>query len=441
MFAKSSIKKVIFPENKLQFVHEHRVDKNKSFFAIYVKLGSALENSKQKGLCHLVEHLMFKSSIDHTTLELAKELEKYGAQVNAYTSFDSICFHFSVLNEHFVKCFNIFTEMFLRKNITAEEFELEKNVVLQEYYMDQDSPMVLCGDAHYKHYFGLDPVIGFEKTIKSFTLGDVNNFINTYFTPKNMTISAVTNHSHRFVKKLVKKAYVDCFKCLYDSDVSDLWARYVSTKSVPKNSSNILVDQAKTQHIAVQITVPTILPVEEIVYGPYFSVLFSAGLSSVLFREVREKKGLCYGVHLDVDTFDEPHLSDFFGTTLSISTSTEPEKVPELLQTVESVLNHLPALLTHEDIERTNNFFKSEYVSASRYGFYNAINFNIKGIKGLDANIKKRKHMTLKQITKAYKKYVLHNGTVKCFTTLRGPLKKKQLNKLPKYTNFINKNK
>ena len=434
MLFQSSIKKTIFSENNLRLVHEHRLDKDKSFFAIYVNLGSALENSKQKGLCHLVEHLMFKSSTKHTALELAKELEKYGAKVNAYTSFESICFHFSVLNENFEKCFKIFAEMFLNKNITPEEFELEKNVVLQEYFMSQDNPSDLCENAHFKYYFGLDPIIGFEQSIKNLTLGDVNNFINKYFNPRNIVLSAVTSFSHHKIKKLVKKYYVTNNNpaSFYSESINDLWEKYIMTKFNSKTTKDLVVVPAKTQHSFVCMTIPTMFTVPTLMYGPYFSILLSSGLSSVLYREVREKRGLCYGIHTSLDNFDEPHLFSYFGATFMITTSTEPSKVPELLDTVSYVMNSLPELITKDDIERTKNSIKSWYNSSDKYGIYNAINFDNKSVKKLDWCIRKIKKLKLKQVLKVYKQYVLHNGTIDKFSTVRGAFTKRQLNKLPK---------
>ena len=432
MLLSQSIKKVIFPENGLRFVHERRADKTKSFFAIYVNLGSALENSKQKGLCHLVEHLMFKSTTQHTALEIAKALEKYGAKVNAYTTFDGICFHFSVLNEHFEKCFKIFAEMFLSKNITPAEFELEKNVVLQEYFMEQDDPAALCENAHYKQYFGLDPVIGFEKTIRSLTLGDVNNFIRTYFTPKNLILSAVTNTSHHKVKKLVKQCYVTKPNPLYAEDADELWEKYTQTKASNRKDDTVSAVVAKTQHVFVQTTIPTTFTLPTLMYGPFLSILLSSGLSSVLFREVREKKGLCYGIHTTLDNFDEKHMFDFFGATFTVNTSTEAKKLPELLTTVNYVFNHLPELITPDDVERTKNSIKSLYTSEDKYGIYNAINFDNKAIKKLDYCLKKISKLTLNQVLKIYKQYVLSAGKITTYTTVYGPVKKKELTLLPK---------
>ena len=108
-------------ENGLVVLYEKNKVSNKDAFYVNVLTGSALENDNEKGINHLVEHLMFKASHKRTTKQISEELEQQGAIVNAWTNYDSVCFHFECLPEKLNKCAEIYADMLLNKNINKKE--------------------------------------------------------------------------------------------------------------------------------------------------------------------------------------------------------------------------------------------------------------------------------------------------------------------------------
>ena len=154
----------------LKLVYQQNPLAHKSIFQVYVNVGSLIEDKKSLGICHLVEHLMFKYTKTKTTEEISVELEKCGANINAYTTFDTTCFHYISSHKNFKKCMEIFADMILNKNISEEEFEKEKEVVIQEYYMYQDQPDAVNISNYYERFYKWKDIIGEVDVLKEITL-------------------------------------------------------------------------------------------------------------------------------------------------------------------------------------------------------------------------------------------------------------------------------
>ena len=339
-------------ENGLVVLYEKNKVSNKDAFYVNVLTGSALENDNEKGINHLVEHLMFKASHKRTTKQISEELEQQGAIVNAWTNYDSVCFHFECLPEKLNKCAEIYADMLLNKNINKKEFEKEKSVVCQEIAMYEDDFEATNETNYYREFLGMDDVAGSIKSVKAITLKQVNNFILNTYIPKNMVISVCSHLSFYKVCKIVEKYFNKCtsdgkdMRTVWDNTKIDLDIKKKSPYKQKKNTAQVQVLHA--YYMPDMIATQRMLDL-------YENVL-SAGLSAVLFREVREKYGVCYSISAEFVTLFPHTFNDRLPQILLIKSSTEKKHLKQYLEAVNKVITNLPKIITDKDVERAVNF-------------------------------------------------------------------------------------
>lgn len=338
--------------NGLVILYEKNTVNNKDAFHINVLTGSALEGPKEKGINHLVEHLMFKASYKRTTKQISEELEQQGAIINAWTNYDNVCFHFECLPEKLEKCAEIYADMLLNKNLNKEEFEKEKSVVCQEIAMYEDDFEATNETNYFREFLGMDDVAGSIKSVKAITLKQVNNFILNTYIPKNMVISVCSHLSFHKVCKIIEKYFNKCafdgkdMRTFWDNTKIDLDIKKKSPYKQKKNTAQVQVLHA--YYMPDMIATQRMLDL-------YENVL-SAGLSAVLFREVREKYGVCYSINAEFVTLFPHTFNDRLPQILLIKSSTEKKHLKQYLEAVNKVITNLPKIITDKDVERAVNF-------------------------------------------------------------------------------------
>lgn len=388
----------------LKLISEYKFKENTSAFRLYVNIGSIYENPKEKGIAHLVEHLIFKSTKTKTTLEIAKELEMYGATINAYTNYDITCFHFTVLNDNFLNCIKIYSDMIFNKDIKQDEFEREKQVVIQELCMYQDLYDSVNEENYYKEYYGWDPIIGYRNILESITLEDVMNFIHKYYIPQNMLISTVSNYPSFIIKRIIRKYFAD-----KNNDGVNTSMIKIKPKKLIKfdNKAKKVKSKSAQAQVFIAYDVNRYDPLSA-TYITYISNLCNLGLSSVFFEEVREKEGLCYGIHAETDYFFNKEIFNNYPSTFNVLIKTEVPNVKKVINKVDYVMNHLPELIDKQDIVKLKNFYKQHDITVEERAGYNARHFDDKKFISIDKTFKICKKMTLKKA-----KSII----IKCFTT------------------------
>ena len=193
--------------NGLVLLYEKNKDCHTDTFTINVLTGSALETEKQLGINHLVEHLIFKSTFKRTTSEIAEELERQGAIINAWTNYDNVCFHFHCLSEKVEHCAEIYADMLFNKNINLSEFTKEKSVVCQEIAMYKDDYEATNETNYYDYFLNMKDVAGTVESVSNFTLKEVNTFIKRRYVPANMVISVCSKLSYKKIYNIVKEYF------------------------------------------------------------------------------------------------------------------------------------------------------------------------------------------------------------------------------------------
>jgi zinc protease len=176
-----------------------------------VKVGSSYEKESEAGITHLIEHMIFKGTETKKPEDIVGVIEALGGYMNAFTSHDYTCYYVAGPSAVIEKALDILSDVVFHPYFDPLELEREKEVVIEEMKMRLDNPFVVLFEnlmkASYKKYPYRRPIIGYENTVKSFKREDLLNFLNHFYTPKNMTLIVVGNLEEKKLFSLINKYF------------------------------------------------------------------------------------------------------------------------------------------------------------------------------------------------------------------------------------------
>jgi len=279
-------------QNGITVIHESR-DLPLVSLSITNKFGAAFEESKIKGIAHFIEHLLFTGTKTRTHEKIASEIEKKGGVLNAFTSHEVTSYWFKLPSEHIFAGLNIITDMVKNPAFEKEKFEKEKKVILEEIKMYHDAPSMHVFEQIEKNMFEKpfgELIIGSKETVSSIDRDFVADYFEKMYSPENYIVTIVGSCDFEKVCQFLEENFSPKNKQLTIIPVKK------------KNSNSIEerpgIDQA---HLVFAMHAP--LPLD-----PKHSVLevldayLANGMSSRLFLEIREKRGLAYAVQSNIDS-------------------------------------------------------------------------------------------------------------------------------------------
>lgn len=283
-------KKEILP-NGVRIVTEEMPYVRSVSLGIWVAAGSRDESTKNNGAAHFIEHMMFKGTEKRSAKEIAEALDAVGGQLNAFTSKEYTCYYAKVLDEYFDISVDLLGDMFFNSSFKEEEIEKEKNVIIEEIKMYEDAPDELVHDFFANtmwsgHALGR-PVIGNANIIKDMSRQDLLDFKDRFYSPKSIVVAVAGNIKH--------EAVVEKLAPLFGSLNKRARKR---TYTVPKPHSKVFFKKKDIEQLHLCIGTPGLALDDD--KGYVLHVMNSAlggGLSSRLFQEIREERGLAYSVY------------------------------------------------------------------------------------------------------------------------------------------------
>jgi predicted Zn-dependent peptidase len=288
---------------------------------IWVGAGSRDENEKNSGTSHFIEHMIFKGTKRRDCFSIARELDAVGGLSNAFTGKEYTCFHSKVLNRHFPVLAEILSDIFLNSSFSPEEIDRERQVILQEIGMVEDSPEEyiheLFNNLIYRnHPLGLS-ILGTSESISSIDRPAMLAHMRRYYRPERIIISAAGDLEHDKI--------VEYFKPLFEIiEPADRLAEAASP--VPESGIQCVYKDLEQTQVVLGGTAPSIL--DRLRYaGTLFNTILGGNMSSRLFQEVREKRGLAYSIY----SFISAHMDT---GTMGVCFATEAQQVNEVLKVV-----------------------------------------------------------------------------------------------------------
>jgi predicted Zn-dependent peptidase len=324
----------------LRIVSQHMEHAATVSLGIWIGAGARDELPHEHGLAHLLEHMAFKGTAKRNALQIAEEIESVGGDLNAATSVEYTCYTARVLGPDLALAVDILADILTRPALTAEELKREKGVILQEISAVQDTPDDLVYDRFLEAAFPDQPlgrpILGTAKTVKSFTPDAIRAYLARNYHAGNMVLAASGAVDHDQLVALAKQHLAG----LPESPAA----------AAEREEGRYRGGEARIRSDEEQVHLVLGFPGQPFTKGAHyalqiFSSVLGGGLSSRLFQEVREQRGLAYAV----DAFHWP-FSDcgVFG----ISAGTAPEDAGELVEVALACLRQAAEDVTETEVAR-----------------------------------------------------------------------------------------
>ena len=251
------------------------------------KYGSAYESIEQKGIAHFIEHMVFKGTRKRTAEQIAAELEKIGGELNAFTSDEFTGFHVKLPSRYLNKGIDVLSDIFFSPLIDEQEMEKERKVILEEMKIYHDDPQKYVFDKirelSYKKPFGISP-IGTVETLSKMHRQHLVKEHSRNYTPSNTILCVVGNNEIDEIVRLAEKLKVKNIE--------------VENKVKPERINEKCIEKRKGIHQSnLMLSLPSVKATDKLRYAVQaFATILGEGMSSKLFKEIREKRGLAYAV-------------------------------------------------------------------------------------------------------------------------------------------------
>jgi predicted Zn-dependent peptidase len=253
---------------------------------ISFKYGSAYENEIQKGVAHILEHSLFKGTKNRTQKEISEQIEKRGGIINAFTSEDVTAFYSKISSKHFNLSSDILTDLAFNPLLNENELKKEKEVILQELKMWHDNPYLhvlnLAKNLLYDKPFGMNQ-IGSEKTIKNMTSEEVERIHAKNYSPFNSIFCVVGNSSEEEIKNALNQIKFN--------------KNFLKPAIIPKIKKRNGVYFEKRKGIdQAHVILGSHISYKDRYVFEIVNAILTEGMSSILWQEIREKRGLVYAI-------------------------------------------------------------------------------------------------------------------------------------------------
>ena len=335
--------------NGIPVVMEQLKNMRSVALGIWVKVGSRDEGLDKNGISHFLEHMFFKGTIKRTAKDIAVEIDSLGGELNAFTSKESTTFYVKVLDEYIEKGIELLSDIFLHSTFPQEDVEKEKGIIKEEIKLVEDTPDDYIHDLFNQTIWGNkgigQPVLGRRETVKSFTREDLISHIRKYYGTKDVVISCAGNFEYESIISILNKSFGS-----------------LRRGSEPEKGptahfqSKVEVFHKELSEAHVCLGVEGIPQTSEDRYSLFvLNTIFGAGVSSRLFQEIREKRGLAYSIYSFVSSYYDTGI---WGVYAGVSR----KRVGEVAELIIKEMHDLKSTLTEVELQRSKNQLKGNII-------------------------------------------------------------------------------
>ncbi|MCC3862458.1 M16 family metallopeptidase [Pseudemcibacter aquimaris] len=331
--------------NGLRVVTDHMPHVETVTVGTWVDVGSRFESASENGLSHMLEHMAFKGTDRRSALDIAEEIENVGGYLNAYTSREQTTYYARLLKDDLALGVDMLGDILQNSTFEQDELERERGVIIQEIGQAEDTPddiiFDLMQDAAYPDQPLGRPILGTTDLVNAYSRDDLNRYMKGHYRFDTMAVVGAGNLDHDDFVKMVEKGF-SSFAAVRDYEKNT--AKYVGgDKRVSKELEqvNLLfgfegVSYDDPDYYAAQV----------------MSMIFGGGMSSRLFQEVREKRGLVYSIY-------SYNISYVDGGTFGIHAGTGPDQTAELIPVVATEFKKMADHIADQEIMRAKAQLKA----------------------------------------------------------------------------------
>lgn len=324
---------------------------------VWVNIGSRDETDAENGLSHFIEHMMFKGTQKRSAFEIAKAFDAIGGYTNAFTSMENTCYHAKVMANHLETMSEILSDIFLNSLFDDAEIEKERPVIFQEIGMLEDTPDEYVHQLAAQAFWGDNPlgrsILGTHENILQFDSKNIRSFFERRYQPDRILVTAVGNITHDRLVDLVRPAFEAVPA-----------GKPIPAREIPKGHSNVGqkiyshpkdIEQA---HICLNMRgLPTTDPRRYV--SSLMNTILGGNMSSRLFQQIREQRGLAYSVYSFASSFVDTGMSGAYAGVDPV----------HAFETVELILNTLQSFkespVTENELQNAKEFSKGNLLMAA----------------------------------------------------------------------------
>ncbi|MEV4135246.1 pitrilysin family protein [Dactylosporangium sp. NPDC049742] len=349
-----TVRRTVLP-NGLRILTEAIPSMRSVSFGVWVGIGSRDETPALSGVSHFLEHLLFKGTKRRSALDISSQIEAVGGETNAFTAKEYTCYYARVLDADLPLAIDVVCDLVIDSVLTDADVETERGVILEEIAMHDDEPGDEVHDVFTEAIFGNHPlgrqISGTVSSISALTRKQIDGFYRRRYQPSQMVVAAAGNLDHAKVVKAVRAAFSGL------SDPTDPASRRSRTTKVPSRSGQIVVRNKDTEqaHVVLGCVGYPRQHDNRFALGALNNVL-GGGMSSRLFQQIREQRGLAYSVYSFTSQYSDAGL---FGVYAGCA----PGKVEEVLAITRDELARVAEEgVTDAEVERGKGMLKGAVV-------------------------------------------------------------------------------
>lgn len=319
---------------------------------VWVKSGARNERDDEHGLAHLLEHMAFKGTERRSAWKIASEIEDVGGEINAATSVETTSFYARVLSDDVPLAMDILADILTESKFDAHELEREQHVILQEIGAAHDTPDDIVFDRFtetaFRHQTIGRSILGTPETVKSFTSKQLHDFMERQYGADRMVVVAAGDVQHdAFVREVEKR--MGSFRAKAESALPN-YAHYVGGDFREDrdlmDAQIVLGFEGRAYHV------------RDFYASQVLSMILGGGMSSRLFQEVREKRGLCYSIYAFHWGFSDTGI---FG----VHAATGQSDIGELVPVIVSELQKAGEMIQQEELDRARAQYRAGLVMSA----------------------------------------------------------------------------
>jgi len=285
---------------------------------VWLTRGSRHESLDRSGIAHFVEHMLFKGTGTRTAEDIAQAIDSIGGQLDAFTAKEYASYYIKVLDEHLPMAVDLLSDIVMNPNFAVDDLEKEKKVILEEIKMVEDTPDDLVHELFTQHFWEGHalgrPILGSKESVESFTAEILRQYFRTSYVAPNLIVSAAGNVEHAKVRDLIARAFekLPSTRAPFEDETPRVIPQVVIRSKELEQSHVVLGTSSYPQNHADR-------------YVSYImNTVLGGSMSSRLFQNVREKRGLAYAVFSGLSAYRD-------AGNITIYAGCANEAVPEVV--------------------------------------------------------------------------------------------------------------
>lgn len=315
---------------------------------IWVNVGSRDEQPGEAGFSHFIEHMFFKGTASRSAADISREIDALGGEMNAFTSRETTTFYVKVLDQQLPRALDLLSDLFHHSRFRTSEIEKEKQVVLEEIRMVEDDPEDLVQELHTAQVLGRHPlgrpILGREDTIKSLRRRDLLRYVGRHYDPRQTVVAVAGNFEPRQLEPMLDRHFGKTHGSASGS-VRHRWP--------PEVRGGVSVRRKPLEQVHLCMGLKGVASGHKDRYAAYaLNSVLGGSVSSRLFQEIREKRGLAYSIYSFLSGYSD-------GGTMTVYAATRPKEVERVVDLVRREIRRIyGAGILNKELDRAKNQMK-----------------------------------------------------------------------------------